>query len=1178
VYIQVESYTHQLQTPSETASIGTPADNPDVITIGASEVKGHSFWSWSPHRYPDVPPYSSRGPTLGPGGTNPSSGIAKPNATAPTNTRTTRNAEFNGTSAAAAHATGMFAVMLSYDWSLTRTQLLSAVRATATSSSSTCNSTPAWCFGSGVLTLPAWWFQWGDLTREHTHHSVILSGIPESVTAAGNGRWVTINTASFPVSQRASGGTFVASRDRYAQVEFNFERVNGVEVSYYTMPGWAGCTMQVFRNGASVASVSLNGGSSYIRSLLTVNASTPGASTIVQLRSSGSCGVTLDAITPLIGEVLQETDSRITFAGPWSNASVVGASGGAFRTTSTTGASAYFTTTASDGFQIIYTARPDGGVAEVLINGQIVDEIDMYSPTQVPQSLHINGVWAGIKLVELRASGRRNAASRGQVITLDAVRFYSSMGSPVNVDLTAQALPNRPDYAADMAGAGVFLLPVNGSWSRVGSPAAFGGAFWSSNTPGAEILFQLDYPGTNRRLALFYTGTPTGGQVEVLLNGQVCSECGIIDTYRPVNMPRSVAVITLPNSAPTALTIGLRITGERHANSTGTSFIFEGVRIVQGALIGGFKRLPYSDVAMNWSTAVPETRVPWYANDIVPRALPGSIYGDVHAVPRPNFIYGTTAGFRASSDTVALIVARTPQAGQMLIEYYHSGGFYTPLQTVELNATTTRPREMIVLQKPASAFETGGLWFFRVSAQPGTSQTGSTGVFIFVDGALAFGNGFIGRDWATPGGDDLVYPTAQREEVGTGWGSAPATIAAPSRSAELFAPLRRTNAPGASFQFTYNPLVGDLELLYSRLPDGGIAEVYVDGQRFGEINFYSPTPLHFQIFFIPYDSSKTSAAVEIRNTNRRSPGSTGNWMYIDALSSVAGHVQLPYFTSLMTQQETSTSIQRIGAGWANLPAAPTGVVGPLGGAAQSVNQPGAVRFRMTGSSAWIVRTLVPNGGQAEVYVDGVRCTACGVVSFFNPTVSYRSPYRLTIPATYGAPPYVVELRALPTRPAGSSGTVMTLDAVVPVTGSITNVIYTEFEDINTSGGTFITVTLPSSPSGAQLAVDNDVVRTTGSTGCAYVSAPTANPQVTVYYTRQSSGGIAEIRTGPNPANLDTCITCGTINSFSPTTQYQVPHTFTAPVTAGQVIAVCQTGARQQGSTGFTLELDAVAFR
>lgn len=391
--------------------------------------------------------------------------------------------------------------------------------------------------------------------------------------------------------------------------------------------------------------------------------------------------------------------------------------------------------------------------------------------------------------------------------------------------------------------------------------------------------------------------------------------------------------------------------------------------------------------------------------------------------------------------------------------------------------------------------------------------------------------------------------------------------------------MRRTNAPGASLQFTFNPSVGDLEILYSRHPDGGIAEVYVDGAFVGEVNFYSPTPVYRQPLVIEGDSAATRSTVEIRNTSRRSPGSTGNWMYIDVLNPVnASHVLDAYHTAINTQQESSTVIQRIGAGWANLPAAPAGVNGALGGAAQSVNQPGAVRFRLNSNKMWIVRTLLPNGGQAEVYVDGVRCPECGLVSFFNPTLSYRAAHLLQIPASYGAAPYVIELRALPTRPQGSTGTVMTLDAVVPVTGILASMSYVEFTTSSSFGSAFTNVTLPSNPNGSILAVNNDVIRTTATTGCAYITSTSLNPRVTIYYTRQPSGGIAEIRTGPSVSSLDTCPTCGTINSYSPTTQYMVPHSFIAPVSPGDVIAVCQTGARQQGSTGFTLELDAALFR
>ncbi|MFQ3645594.1 MAG: S8 family serine peptidase [Anaerolinea sp.] len=1181
-YLQIESYTHQLQAPSETASIATPADNPNVIAVAASEVKPHSFWSWSPQRYPDVAPYSSRGPTLGPGGTNPSGGTPKPDISAPTNTRTTRDSEFNGTSAAAPHATGVFAVALSANPFYTRSSLLSDFRRSpAASQYATCNTTPTLCFGSGILTMPSLWYHWSDLVREHTHHSVILSGIPESVssTVAGDGRWVTINTASFPAAQRASGGTFVASRDRYAQIEFQYFAINGVQIAYYKMPGWTGCTMVVERQdsaGTTTTSYSLDGGSIHERVTLNVASVSPGSAVTVRMKSSsgGPCGgVTLDTITPIIGEVVQETDPRITFTGSWSPASLAGASGGGFRATTTPGASAYFITTSEKAI-IVYTGRPDGGIAEVYVNGQYEGLFDTYAPAQTPQTI-VQVLMAPAptpKLVEIRAVGRRSPSSRGQTVTLDAIRFYGGMGGLSSISsMTAEALPARPSFAMMMAGAGVRLLPVNGVWNRVGSPAAFGGALWSSNTPGAEIIFRLDYAGTNRRLLVYFTGTPTGGQAEVFINGQVCASCGIIDTYRPSNMPRSVAVINLPDAAPSIMTVGLRITGERHLNSTGTSLLFEGAMIL-GSAVGSFTRLSYMDAAMDYEMLFDESMTPTHANQIVPRALPGAVYGDVHVTP-------TGVSFSASHQTIALILTRSPQGLQAEIEYYStaSGGTYKLLRTIDFNAARTLPRELVLLERPSDAVLSSGFW--RVRVRPVNSQqTGGAPNFLFVDGVLGFGPGSIGTTAAIlTGPTSVMAPDPRRQEIGTGWVDAPAAITAPTFSGNNSAPMRRTNAPGASLQFTYDPSMVDLILVYSRHSDGGIAEVYVDGVRIGEINFYSPTPLYRQILIIPQDTTKTIATVEIRNTNRRSPGSTGNWMYIDVLAPSA-RVLSAYHTSGSAEQETSSYIQRIGTGWATLPAAPVGVNGPLGAAAQSVNQPGAVRFRISGPKMWLVRTLLPNGGQAEVYVDGVRCPECGLVSFFNPVPSYRAAHLLQIPASYGGSPYVIELRALPTRPQGSTGTVMTLDAVVPVVGSLTAMSYTEFTTTSSTGGSFTSVTLPSSSNGSILALNNDVIRTTAASGCAYVTAPSANPRVTVYYTRQPSGGIAEIRTGPSASSLATCLECGTINSYSPTAQYMVPHSFIAPVSAGQLIAVCQTGARQQGSTGFTLELDAVLFR
>jgi subtilisin family serine protease len=77
-------------------SVMFPGDSPDAITVGAVDVNTY-----------DLEPYSSRGPTLGPGGTC-SGGSVKPDIAAYANVSTAAygSAGFSGTSAATPHVAG----------------------------------------------------------------------------------------------------------------------------------------------------------------------------------------------------------------------------------------------------------------------------------------------------------------------------------------------------------------------------------------------------------------------------------------------------------------------------------------------------------------------------------------------------------------------------------------------------------------------------------------------------------------------------------------------------------------------------------------------------------------------------------------------------------------------------------------------------------------------------------------------------------------------------------------------------------------------------------------------------------------------------------------------------------------------------------------------------------------
>jgi hypothetical protein len=181
-----------------------------------------------------------------------------------------------------------------------------------------------------------------------------------------------------------------------------------------------------------------------------------------------------------------------------------------------------------------------------------------------------------------------------------------------------------------------------------------------------------------------------------------------------------------------------------------------------------------------------------------------------------------------------------------------------------------------------------------------------------------------------------------------------------------------------------------------------------------------------------------------------------------------------------------------------------------------------------------------------------------------------------------------------TRPVGSLGNQMTLDAIsYDGTNPLESITYYDYDNslsTNAPAGViwfadWAKISVAPSVTGARTSVNNTLLSTTRTfvDTCAFVQSPIANPTVTVYRNTLAAGGIAEIRTGDwsdvssTSSQPEPCTSCGTINSYSAVTRFNVPYTFKANIAAGEYISICNTPSRPLGSTGNTLQLDAITF-
>jgi len=354
------------------------------------------------------------------------------------------------------------------------------------------------------------------------------------------------------------------------------------------------------------------------------------------------------------------------------------------------------------------------------------------------------------------------------------------------------------------------------------------------------------------------------------------------------------------------------------------------------------------------------------------------------------------------------------------------------------------------------------------------------------------------------------------------------------------------------------------------------------------------------------------AVFEIRNVPRRTTGSTGYYMYIDAV--IETNEPTGFATPIIGtgyQQNETDRIQLFGATWTNSNASST--MFPSGGSiATTTTNTGGLRFRLTGSNRFtFVTSTSANRGIAEIWVNGRLCTACGGINTFRPQTFWRVPFLVEIPISFDADPpndlYFVDIRTTNVRQTGATGFGMSADEIIPLDGGdidwdaayATSVgapasgTWSEVFTPNALNGSFFRTALASAPSiipGDDL--NGDGYRDNQTQTFEYLTPNFAQKDIVLLRNTTPNGGIVEIWISDfdasllpgNPYVFRLCLECGTINNYSPYTRYQVPYFFTIPdrfngdtPDGRRYVRLLNTGGRAAGSTGNYMEIDGFMF-
>lgn len=121
---------------------------------------------------------------------------------------------------------------------------------------------------------------------------------------------------------------------------------------------------------------------------------------------------------------IEETHSSFTYSVGWESQSNVNASGGTWRVSRTAG-SRVAVSFAGTGVGLFYASNPEGGIANIDIDGKGYPDIDMYSP--IPGSVINKTIASGLKnsrhTLTITVSSTRNQSSSNSMVVVDAVEI-----------------------------------------------------------------------------------------------------------------------------------------------------------------------------------------------------------------------------------------------------------------------------------------------------------------------------------------------------------------------------------------------------------------------------------------------------------------------------------------------------------------------------------------------------------------------------------------------------------------------------------------------------------------------------------------------------------------------------------------------------------------------------------
>jgi hypothetical protein len=124
-----------------------------------------------------------------------------------------------------------------------------------------------------------------------------------------------------------------------------------------------------------------------------------------------------------------------------------------------------------EGLRIRYVAARNMGLFDVVVDGAVIDTVDAYAPELRFPGTRVYFVGPGAHVLALRSAGRKNNASEGYMVALDAIQVFRGSANTLIIPPPAESSTPTPQ---PQPAAGVELVAAPPTLQPTATPAAPG--------------------------------------------------------------------------------------------------------------------------------------------------------------------------------------------------------------------------------------------------------------------------------------------------------------------------------------------------------------------------------------------------------------------------------------------------------------------------------------------------------------------------------------------------------------------------------------------------------------------------------------------------------------------------------------------------------------------------------